>query len=355
MSELAKTLENYVSRHALQPKAAGGDRLSGAEAVSGAADLENPAALRSALAGMELLRGLGLEILDAVVARCPVRKLRSGEPLLIAGQTNNEIFLVLAGEFAVHLDDKLEARVATLRTGDTVGELSAIDKKPTSATVIAHSDAALLVIDETMFWHVIQASHSFAVRLMLKLVERLRANNSTVQANMELSAHFEAAALSDALTGVHSRRWLDETLPRLCDRHRFDGMPLTLGVVDVDHFKRVNDQHGHQTGDRVLIEVARTLRGKLRPTDFVARFGGEEFVVIFPSTPLSGARIAAERLREAIGKAEFKARDGSDLPRVTISLGLAALGPDQDIAALLERADQCLYQAKNNGRDRVES
>lgn len=355
MSESAKTLENYVSRHALQPRAAGGDRASVAEASPGATDFTNPTVLRTALGSMELLRGLGVEILDAVVARCPIRHLGAGEPLLVAGRTNSEIFLVLAGEFAVHLDDRLEARVATLRTGDTVGELSAIDKKPTSATVIAHSAAVLLVIDETMFWHVIQASHGFAVRLMLKLVERLRANNTTVQANMELSAHFEAAALSDALTGMHSRRWLDETLPRLCERHRFDGVPLTLGVVDVDHFKQVNDQHGHQTGDRVLVEVARTLRGKLRPTDFVARFGGEEFVVIFPGTPLAGARIAAERLREAVSSAVFKARDGSLLPRVTISLGLSALGPDQDITLLLERADQCLYRAKNSGRDRVES
>lgn len=354
MSELAKTLESYVSRHALQPKAAGG-RPSGAPAEPPSIDLQNPAALRQALANMELLRSLGIEILDAVVARCPLRTLSAGEPLLVAGQINSEIFLVLSGEFAVYLDDRLEARVATLRAGDTVGELSAIDKKPTSATVIAHGDATLLVIDETMFWHMIHASHGFAVRLMLKLVERLRANNTTVQANMELSAHFEAAALSDALTGVHSRRWLDETLPRLCDRHRFDGMPLTLGVVDVDHFKKINDQHGHPTGDQVLVQVARTLRGKLRPTDFVARFGGEEFVVIFPNTPLAGARIAAERLREAIAKADFKARDGADLPRVTVSTGLAQSGPDQDVAALLERADKCLYVAKNNGRNRVES
>lgn len=354
MSELAKTLETYASRHKLQPKAAAGERAPavGSEPSPNFAD---PLTLRNALAGMELLRGLGVEILDAVVARCPVRKLEPGEPLLVAGRTNSEIFLVLAGEFAVHLDDKLESRVATLRAGDTVGELSAIDKKPTSATVIAHTEAWLLVIDETMFWHVIQASHGFAVRLMLKLVERLRANNTTVQANMELSAHFEAAALSDALTGVHSRRWLDETLPRLCERHRYDGMPMSLGVVDVDHFKKINDQHGHQTGDRVLVEVARTLRGKLRPTDFVARFGGEEFVVIFPGTPLAGARIAAERLREAVSSAAFKSRDGSALPRVTISLGLAALGPEQDIPALLEQADQCLYRAKHNGRNRVES
>jgi diguanylate cyclase (GGDEF)-like protein len=172
---------------------------------------------------------------------------------------------------------------------------------------------------------------------------------------MELASHFEAAALSDALTGVHSRRWLDETLPRLCDRHRFDGMPLTVAVIDVDFFKKVNDQHGHHAGDMVLIEVARTLRGKLRPTDFVARYGGEEFVAIFPHTPIAGARIAAERLREAMRQAPFKARDGKALPRVTISIGLAEQGPNQDVATLIERADACLYRAKENGRDRVES
>jgi diguanylate cyclase (GGDEF)-like protein len=346
MSELVKSLENFVGRVAPQPEAA----LTASENA-----LQEAALLRARLASIELMRGFGPEILDAVVARCPVRRLNETEPLLIAGQTNNEIFIVLEGELGVHLDDRLEARVATLRTGDTVGELSAIDKKPTSATVIAHSRTAVLVIDETMFWHIIQASHGFAVRLMLKLAERLRANNTTVQANMELCAHFEAAALSDALTGVHSRRWLDETLPRLCDRHRFDGMALTLAIVDVDHFKRVNDQHGHQAGDMVLVQVARTLRDKLRPTDFVARYGGEEFVAIFPHTPVAGARVAAERLREAIKAAEFKTRDGKPLPKVTISIGLAESGPNQDIAALLERADGCLYRAKNGGRDRVES
>jgi diguanylate cyclase (GGDEF)-like protein len=347
MSELAKTLQTFVSR--------GSASTADADASADTAPGLDGIPLRTRLAGLELLRGLGPEILDAVVARCPIRELKQLEPLLVAGQTNNEIFIALEGELAVHLDDKLEARVATLRAGDTVGELSAIDKKPTSATVIAHGRTLLLVIDETMFWHIIRASHSFAVRLMFKLAERLRANNNTVQANMELASHFEAAALSDALTGVHSRRWLDETLPRLCDRHRFDGMALTLAMIDVDFFKKVNDQHGHHAGDMVLIEVARHLRGKLRPTDFIARFGGEEFVAIFPHTGLAGARIAAERLREGMRQAPFKTRDGKDLPRVTISIGLAEQGPAQDMATLIERADACLYRAKANGRDRVES
>jgi diguanylate cyclase (GGDEF)-like protein len=255
----------------------------------------------------------------------------------------------------VYLDGRREAPLAVLRGGDTVGELSAIDKKPTSASVVAHTTALLLSIDETMFWHVIQASHGFAVRLMLKLAERLRANNTTVQANMELCAHFEAVALSDALTGVHSRRWLDETLPRLCDRHRFDAQPVTVAVVDLDHFKAINDQYGHQTGDIVLVEVARTMRNRLRPTDFIARFGGEEFVLIFPRTSLAGAAIAAERLREAVRVAVLKTREGVQIPCASVSVGLAELQPGQDVARLLHAADDALYRAKHKGRNRVES
>lgn len=346
MSEGIKSIEQDSGRAPARPVS----ELAGGESA-----LEQAKLLRAHLASFEVLRGCGPEILDAVVARCPLRRLDADEPLLVAGQTNREFFIVLAGELRVHLRDRFETWVATLRAGDTAGELSTMDQKPASATVIAHSDAAVLVVDETMFWHIIQASHGFAVRLMLKLAERLRSSNATFQQNLELCAQFEAAALSDALTGVHSRRWLDETLPRLCDRHRFDGMALTIALIDVDHFKRVNDQHGHQVGDLVLNQLARTLRDKLRPTDFVARYGGEEFVAVLPHTPLAGARVAAERLRLAVKASEFKARDGKSLPRVTISIGLAESGPNQDVAALLEHADRCLYRAKHAGRDRVES
>jgi diguanylate cyclase (GGDEF)-like protein len=245
--------------------------------------------------------------------------------------------------------------VAKLRAGDTVGELSVIDKKPTSANVIAATQTVVMCVDENMFWHIVHASHGFAVRLMLKLAERLRANNTTVQVNRELCAHFEQVALSDALTGVHSRRWLDDTLPRLCERHRFEALPLSVAVVDVDHFKRINDEYGHQTGDLVLSEIAKTMRQRLRPTDFVARYGGEEFVLLFPRTPLAGACIAAERQREAVRAAVLKTRDGVQIPHATVSIGVAELLPGQDGTRLVQTADSALYRAKHNGRNRVES
>jgi diguanylate cyclase (GGDEF)-like protein len=358
MSEFAKTVESYMrgvnQEPEPQPAANGGESGRAAPEPAPMAPLD-PAAIREQLRGLELLRGMGPELLDVVMARCPVRDLRAGMTLLAAGQTNAEIFVVLRGELNVFLDDSRSEPVATLRAGDTVGELSVLDKKPASACVVAHEHSSLLCIDEAMFWHIVHASHGFAVRLMLKLADRLRANNSTVQANRELCAHFEAVALSDALTGVHSRRWIDETLPRLCDRHRFDGVPLTVALVDVDHFKRINDQFGHQTGDIVLCELARTMRSRLRPTDFIGRFGGEEFLLVFPRTSLAGAAIAAERLREAVRVTVLKMREGTQIPCATVSIGLAEMQSGQDVQRLLQVADTALYRAKHNGRNRVES
>jgi diguanylate cyclase (GGDEF)-like protein len=358
MSEFAKQVETFMRGRDADGEVAARPQAANSHEPPTVAIAQRPidvSALRDQLGTLELLRGMGPELLDAIVARCPVHALAAGTTLLAAGQTNSEIFVVLSGELNVYLDERRDPPVAVLRAGDTVGELSAIDKKPTSANVVVGRDVQLLAIDETMFWHVIHASHGFAVRLMLKLAERLRANNNTVQANMDLCAHFEAVALSDALTGVHSRRWLDETLPRLCDRHRFDGQPMTLAVVDVDHFKRINDQYGHPTGDAVLVEIAKTMRSRLRPTDFIARFGGEEFVLIFPHTSLAGAAIAAERLREAVRVAILRTRDGEQIPCATVSIGLAELQPGQDMTRLLHIADDALYRAKHKGRNRVES
>jgi diguanylate cyclase (GGDEF)-like protein len=311
--------------------------------------------LRSELSAIELLQGLGDELMQMIIDGCPIRELALGETLLHAGQTNEQIFVIVRGVLHVFLADASDRPVATLRTGDSVGELSVLDKKPASASVIAYEPTRLLCIDENMFWHIVHASHGFAVRLIIKLSERLRANNNTVQVNRDLCAHFEQVALSDALTGVHSRRWLQDTLPRLCDRHRFDNQPLSVAVVDIDYFKRVNDKYGHQTGDLVLCEVAKTMRKGLRPTDFIARYGGEEFVLIFPRTPLAGAVIAAERQREAVRATILKTSDGIDLPQTTVSIGIAELQPGQDSDTLVHNADVALYRAKNKGRNCVET
>ena len=159
-------------------------------------------------------------------------------------------------------------------------------------------------------------------------------------------------AHSDLLTGLANRRTLDQAVQRewaLWQRH---GRPFVLMMVDIDHFKRVNDTHGHHTGDRVLTEVSRRLRLAMRATDIVGRWGGEEFLVLSPSASEDDAAVAAERLRQVVA-AEAIEVDGGWL-QVSVSVGFAlARSTDADAAAVLARADAALYDAKAQGRNRA--
>lgn len=159
-------------------------------------------------------------------------------------------------------------------------------------------------------------------------------------------------ATEDALTGLHNRRHILSLLASDGRQSKRYDQPLTVGILDIDHFKLFNDRFGHQTGDAVLQLVAKTLRTSVRDVDHVGRIGGEEFLVVFPGTPLQGAMVIAERLRLATEMASAPELPAGE--RVTISLGLAQWqdgGGSMD--ALVAQADAALYRAKASGRNRV--
>lgn len=282
------------------------------------------------------------------------RTLAAGEVLIRHGEPNDTMYLLLEGQLHVHLRELDDAPIAVIEAGETVGELSLLDGSVASAHVVAGGPCRVLALGEDAFWELTNNSHAFAVQLLVKLAERLRANNRAVSNNVERRRMFERAAMFDGLTGIHNRRWLDETLHRLVRRHRQqrDGA-LCVSLIDIDHFKRFNDSYGHDAGDLVLTAVARTLTENLRPTDLVARFGGEEFVIIFADTALAEATAAAERVRVAVAAMPVTMPDGRALPRVTISMGVAQLEPEQTVPNLLKVADAAMYRAKRTGRDRV--
>jgi two-component system, cell cycle response regulator len=161
-------------------------------------------------------------------------------------------------------------------------------------------------------------------------------------------------AVTDGLTGLHNRRYLDTQLRTLFARAKVRGRPLTICITDIDRFKLVNDQYGHDAGDEVLKEFSGRIRSTVRGADLACRFGGEEFVVVMPDTTAEVAANVAERLRLMIEARPFQLRSGETPLMLTASMGIATLGPGIDTPEqLLKQADRALYEAKNSGRNRV--
>ena len=181
------------------------------------------------------------------------------------------------------------------------------------------------------------------------LVTRSEADRAHADAALQRrrAAEFAAAAERDALTGLGNRRHLERRAMELLPRTLADGQPLALVLLDLDHFKRVNDQHGHLTGDQVLVLLAQLLRENMRGSDVLARYGGEEFVLLLPGMTLAAAAEVCERLRERVLGHAWPMKLA-----VSASFGLATT-PPHDWAALLQRADEALYRAKAGGRNRI--
>jgi two-component system cell cycle response regulator len=177
-----------------------------------------------------------------------------------------------------------------------------------------------------------------------RYTERLRDN---VQMSIEM-------AITDALTGLFNRRYMESHLGTLIEQAAARGKPLSALVLDIDYFKAINDNHGHDAGDDVLRDFALRIKRSIRGIDLACRYGGEEFVIIMPETDMAVAAMVAERLRRRIAAEPFAIAQGSRQIPVTISIGIAGLrGKDDTAPALLKRADQALYRAKRDGRNRV--
>jgi two-component system cell cycle response regulator len=192
----------------------------------------------------------------------------------------------------------------------------------------------------------------------VELRARLRAMRRNVAVQKALLARLatlEQLSVIDGLTQVYNHRFFESELRRLFDVAARHARPLALAMIDIDHFKRINDTFGHRAGDLVLTEVSTTIAQNVRGSDVLARYGGEEFAVVLPEARLADAALLGERLREAVANATV--RDAFGSVRVTISVGIAAIpAPGIDSPArLIEAADSAMYAAKSAGRNRVAS
>jgi diguanylate cyclase (GGDEF)-like protein len=225
------------------------------------------------------------------------------------------------------------------------------DHVPAEVAVVApldfgDGDAGLLILGRRMTDAPYEA-HDLA------LLRALADSSAIALRNAELHDRLRAQATIDPLTGCHNRRGFDEILGVEISRARRSGRPFTMALLDIDHFKKINDEFGHEVGDHALQRIGRAVRHSFRTTDSACRYGGEEFAMIFPETGKDEGLRLAERLRLLIESLPPTA----EVPRaLTASFGVATFPDDgRDPTELIRGADRALYQAKANGRNRVEA
>lgn len=262
----------------------------------------------------------------------------------------------------VLLDLKLGALVVTDETNTMVGIVSERDL----LSVVASNDpkAAEALVSDVMTRSVISCSPEDEVAYLLHLMNENFIRHMPVLENdklvgilsiRELTKAYELLQIeanTDPLTQVSNRRPFLKNLDTQFDKAQQRGQPMSVAMLDVDHFKRVNDTYGHDAGDKTLQQLSRMLIREFRSIDLVGRLGGEEFALVFPDTDLIGAYAACERLRSMVEANEVLA-DAHKI-RLTVSIGLVEITEHANAAAdLLKRADELLYVAKNSGRNQV--
>ena len=297
----------------------------------------------------ELFEDVDATLVEQWLRSCKTLEFNTGDIVIAQGEANPSVYLLVEGALTVHITSEHSSSVAVLKPGDVAGEVSALSGRETSAWVTARTKSRAIEVPRTLLLEWAEGSHQFALNLLQLSNTRLHDSNAvsrSIHANAEV---LKAKAMTDSLTGLLNRHWLE------INQDRFRG--ISLIAVDIDHFKQINDLHGHPTGDQVIRTVAQTLRQGTRPHDAVMRLGGEEFpVVVDLSRADSSPMELAERLRTAVERLQVETSttsDGQSSLQVRISLGVATQKHAEAWEGLMERADQALYAAKQGGRNQV--
>ncbi len=306
------------------------------------------------LRDLQLFRESEGDAIVAMLGACPVMRLAAGQQV---GDTQRaRLYVVLRGALTVAADSRTglaDGSSNKVLPGESVGEQAVLDEVGNLASIAALEETDLLVIDADTLWRMIDLSNALARNLLRLLSFRIRAANAQLRRRQKLGEFYRQLSMADGLTGLNNRAWLIDVLPNMIGSAHSMGAQLSIIMIDLDHFKRFNDHHGHLCGDQALRTAAGVLTAALRPTDFAARYGGEEMIVILPDTNEKVALMVAARLCERMRQAVVFSDMRLPLPHLTASFGVAALAPGGDDQSLIAAADAALYRAKEGGRNRV--
>lgn len=296
-----------------------------------------------------LFLGIPSQLLAKHLSESRLHPLASGRVLLVPGQINNTIYIILAGRLRIQTKESEVEPIAILGEGECVGEMSMLEHAPVSAYVIAATNCKLLAIDHAAMWELINSSHAAAHNMLNILTSRIRHTNQLAAENLEVEHGFSGDPMVDGLTGLYNQHWTQQKLNRLLRRGSMDKKISCLIMLEMDQFKEFCAQYGQLGGDQALRNIAHTMLSCLRPGDHAGRHLIERFVAFLPNTSLPDACVAAERLRMAVNESMVVLPSGDALPSISISLGISQMHLDDTLVRLLARTDKALMLAKASG------
>jgi diguanylate cyclase (GGDEF)-like protein len=316
---------------------------------------------------VEIFSLLTDEELHVIVGFLRTVNVGAGEILFREGDEGHELYIMKSGKIrvAIALPDGHEKDITEFVTGDFFGEMSIFENAPRSATCTAQVDSSLYYLRRRDFYSLVKNHPSLAIKLMYRMsnitTRRLRSTGEFLSDMVLWGEDARKRAITDELTGVYNRHFLEDALENQFRISRNRGTPLTLIMVDLDHFRSINETYGHDKGDEIILAAISIFKKYLRDSDVIARYGGDEFTVLLPNTALPEGFSIAQNICEEISSLDILEGDGYDtgadgiFTRVTTSQGVAAFPENAgDLGGLMKKADEALYRAKELGRNRVE-
>ena len=288
------------------------------------------------------------------------KKVPAGQVLFSEGDEGRELYIVESGTIVtkVRLPDGSEREITRFSAGDFFGEMSIFENAPRSATCYIEKDTTMYLLDKNEFSGLVEKHPEIAAKIMFRMLNittrRLRDTSEFHSDMVRWGEDARKRAITDELTGAYNRRFLDDAFVDYFDEARKSGRALSLVMVDLDFFRDINESYGHDMGDRVILAVVRVFRKHLREKDILARYGGDEFTLVMPDTDDRAAFEVADGIRKDVENLDILSSLDGPVRRVTTSQGIATYPSDaRDLQGLREMADQALYRAKDDGRNRV--
>jgi diguanylate cyclase len=280
------------------------------------------------ISDLQLFRDADEGQIAAALAQCAIIRLAHGKRLQDTFRAR--LYIVLRGALS---EAAADGTISKILRGESVGEQSVLDEATNLADISAIDDTELLVIEADLVWQLIDQSNGVARNLLRLLSFRIRAASALLRRRQKLGEFYRQLSMNDGLTGLYNRAWLNDMLPKMVSTAQRAEGPLSLVMIDLDHFKRFNDTHGHLAGDEALRAAAGVINAALRPSDYAVRYGGEEMLVILPDTSQNLARMVAERLCQRLRRAVIFDDMRLPLPQLTGSFGVPRRRDGRDATA----------------------